>query len=111
MPKMAIVWSDLITPIRCPRSAALRARRTAYDRRHRFKIIRPYDYRDAATLLADFLEAGRRGLERQELNDEDAEGRDCRLRAIQEPHDGYRARRVKAPRGEPKVWFTSIESF
>ena len=24
------------------------------DHRHRFKIVRPYDYRDAATLLTDF---------------------------------------------------------
>lgn len=25
-----------------------------YDHRHRFRTIRPYEYRDAATLLADF---------------------------------------------------------
>jgi hypothetical protein len=29
-------------------------RRGAQDHRHRLKTIRPYDYRDAATLLADF---------------------------------------------------------
>jgi Family of unknown function (DUF6516) len=26
----------------------------AHDHRHRFKTVRPYEYRDAATLLADF---------------------------------------------------------
>jgi hypothetical protein len=29
-------------------------RRKARDHRHRLKTVRPYDYRDAATLLADF---------------------------------------------------------
>jgi hypothetical protein len=29
-------------------------RNIAHDHRHRFKTIRPYQYRDAATLLADF---------------------------------------------------------
>jgi Family of unknown function (DUF6516) len=28
--------------------------RTAYDHKHHFKMVRPYEYRDAATLLADF---------------------------------------------------------
>src|SRR6267142_6968948 len=27
---------------------------TAHDHRHRLKSVRPYDYQDAATLLADF---------------------------------------------------------
>lgn len=27
---------------------------TAFDHRHRLKTVRPYDYQDAATLLADF---------------------------------------------------------
>ena len=31
-----------------------RRRRTVQDHRHRLQTIRPYDYRDAATLLADF---------------------------------------------------------
>ena len=44
-------------PIRCPRNAARPAERgLRYDHRHRFKTIRPYEYRDAATLLADFWE-------------------------------------------------------
>jgi hypothetical protein len=29
-------------------------RRTAQDHRHRLKTVRPYDYKDAATLLTDF---------------------------------------------------------
>jgi hypothetical protein len=29
-------------------------RRTAFDHRHRFRTVRPYDYRDAASLLEDF---------------------------------------------------------
>ena len=28
--------------------------RAAYDHKHRLKAVRPYDYQDAATLLADF---------------------------------------------------------
>lgn len=28
--------------------------RMPHDHRHRFRIVRPYDYKDAATLLADF---------------------------------------------------------
>ena len=31
-----------------------RRRRTMRDHRHRLRTIRPYEYRDAATLLADF---------------------------------------------------------
>ncbi len=33
------------------------SRRRAHDHRHRLKTVRPYDYRDAATLLADFWTA------------------------------------------------------
>lgn len=29
-------------------------RRAEQDHRHRLRTVRPYDYRDAATLLADF---------------------------------------------------------
>lgn len=29
-------------------------KRAEYDHKHRFKTIRPYDYQDAASLLADF---------------------------------------------------------
>jgi len=31
-----------------------RGRRVERDHRHRIKAVRPYEYRDAATLLADF---------------------------------------------------------
>lgn len=46
-----------------------RARPQAYDHRHRLRRIRPYDYRSAADLLADFWEAvedvlGERGVRR-----------------------------------------------
>ena len=35
-----------------------RRRRTMHDHRHRLGTIRPYEYRDAAALLADFLGRG-----------------------------------------------------
>lgn len=38
------------------RSGPSAKRRVAYDHKHRFRTVRPYDYRDAATLLADFWE-------------------------------------------------------
>ena len=37
--------------------AARQRRGEAQDHRHRLRSIRPYEYRDAATLLADFWEA------------------------------------------------------
>jgi hypothetical protein len=37
-----------------PQRGPASGRTKAYDHRHRFKTIRPYEYRDAATLLADF---------------------------------------------------------
>lgn len=36
------------------RSGPSGRQRSAYDHRHRFRTIRTYDYRDAASLLADF---------------------------------------------------------
>lgn len=35
-------------------SAGPGGKRTEYDHKHRFKTVRPYDYKDAATLLEDF---------------------------------------------------------
>ncbi|MGD9539113.1 MAG: DUF6516 family protein [Alphaproteobacteria bacterium] len=35
-------------------AAGRRRRRGPYDHRHRFRTVAPYEYRDAATLLADF---------------------------------------------------------
>jgi hypothetical protein len=37
----------------------------AYDHKHRVRSIRPYEYRDAATLLADFWAEVGRGAERE----------------------------------------------
>lgn len=36
--------------------AGKRRRGVPHDHRHRLRTVRPYDYRDAATLLADFWE-------------------------------------------------------
>ena len=48
-----LVGFDNAHPVSAHRGPAGR-RRIAHDHRHRFKTIRPYEYRDAATLLADF---------------------------------------------------------
>ncbi len=37
-----------------PASNGPGGKRQAYDHKHRFKTVRPYDYRDAAALLEDF---------------------------------------------------------
>lgn len=46
---------DNAHPIRSQRGPAGRRNQTQ-DHRHRHKTIRPYDYQDAATLIADFWE-------------------------------------------------------
>ena len=48
-----LVGFDNAHPVSSQRGPAGRKKR-AYDHRHRLKTIRSYDYRDAATLLADF---------------------------------------------------------
>jgi hypothetical protein len=48
-----LVGFDNAHPVRGAASPAGRRRRT-YDHRHRYRTIRPYDYKDAAALLADF---------------------------------------------------------
>ena len=50
-----LVGFDNAHPVPSQRGPAGR-RRTEHDHRHRFKTTRPYEYRDAATLLADFWE-------------------------------------------------------
>lgn len=50
-----LVGFDNAHPIRAQRGPAGR-RGQARDHRHRHKTIRPYDYQDAATLIADFWE-------------------------------------------------------
>ena len=48
-----LVGFDNAHPVRVQSGPAGRSRK-AQDHRHRLKTIRPYDYKDAATLLADF---------------------------------------------------------
>jgi hypothetical protein len=48
-----LVGFDNAHPVRTRTGPAGR-RRTEHNHRHRFRTIRPYEYRDAATLLADF---------------------------------------------------------
>lgn len=48
-----LVGFDNAHPIKDRAGPAGRAK-VAFDHRHRLKTVRPYDYRDAATLLADF---------------------------------------------------------
>ena len=47
---MASGWFDNAHPV------ARQTRGQPQDHRHRLRSIRPYEYRDAATLLADFWE-------------------------------------------------------
>jgi hypothetical protein len=46
------LWASTTRMSRPPKKG--RARRVTKDHRHRLRTIRPYEYRDAATLLADF---------------------------------------------------------
>lgn len=48
-----LVGFDNAHPVR-PRSGPGGRRRGQHDHRHRHRAVRAYDYRDAATLLADF---------------------------------------------------------
>ena len=48
-----LVGFDNAHPVR-GQSGPGRKTRVAYDHRHRLKAVRPYEYRDAETLLADF---------------------------------------------------------
>ncbi|VTZ65916.1 conserved hypothetical protein [Sinorhizobium medicae] len=51
----ASALSDSIMPIQSPtQGGPAGKKRVVNDHRHRFKTIRPYDYKDAATLLEDF---------------------------------------------------------
>ena len=52
MGRRASGWSGSTTRIR----SARQKRGEPQDHRHRLRSIRPYEYRDAATLLADFWE-------------------------------------------------------
>src|SRR4051812_22723107 len=57
-----LVGLDNAHPAPAPKG---RRRRQVRDHRHRLGTIRPYKYRDAATLLADFLGRSRRSPERK----------------------------------------------
>lgn len=48
-----LIGFDNAHPVATSRGPARRSRQ-ALDHRHRSRTVRPYDYRDAATLLADF---------------------------------------------------------
>src|SRR6202158_795812 len=92
-------------------SVARQRRGEPQDHRHRLRTIRPYQYQDAATLLADFWEMA-----------------DAVLRERSDPmttlkvgiasYEDMKARTMAVARGEirvaadePKGWFTSTESF
>jgi hypothetical protein len=51
-----LVGFDNAHPTRA-RSGPSGAQRAAWDHKHRFRTVRPYDYADAASLLADFWKA------------------------------------------------------
>ena len=82
------------------------------DHRHRLRTIRPYDYQDAATLLADFWDDGGRGVARERSDPMTT------LKVGIASYEDMKARTMAVARGErriapdePKVWFTSTESF
>jgi len=92
-------------------SVGRRKRGEPRDHRHRLRRVRPYEYRDAASLLADFWTTV-----------------DAVLRERSDPmttlkvgiasYQEMKARTMAVARGErrvaanePKVWFTSTESF
>lgn len=80
--------------------------------RHRHQVVQPYEYRDAVTLLSDFWA----------LVDEVLRERGQEIMAVLKvgiaSYDEMKARTMRIVRGEepmtddqPKVWFTSTESF
>jgi predicted transcriptional regulator len=92
--------------------SAKQRRREPQNHRHRQRKTRAYKYRDAATLLADFWADGGCGVAR--------EGSDpmTTLKVGIASYEEMKARTIAVARGErrikanePKVWFTSTESF
>lgn len=49
-----LVGFDNAHPIRSQAGPGGRVKAAAFDHKHRLRTVRPYDYRDAATLLEDF---------------------------------------------------------
>ena len=81
------------------------------DHRHRFRTIKAYGYRDAATLLEDFRTTVDGGVARRRSDPMTT------LKAGIASYDEMKARTMAVAQGErraanePKVWFTSTESF
>lgn len=89
-----------------------RKRGEPQDHRHRLRTIRAYEYRDAATLLADFWRTVDTVL-RERWSDPMTT-----LKVGIASYEEMKARTIAVARGErrvapnePKVWFTSTESF
>jgi predicted transcriptional regulator len=87
-------------------------RRGSLDHRHRMETVRPYRFKDAATLLEDFW------AEVDKLLREKGVILMKTLRAGIATYEQMKARTLaiarcefRPPAGEPKVWFTSAESF
>lgn len=95
-----------------------RLRSAAQNHRHRLRPVRAYDDRDAATLLGDFwaeVNAVLKARGGAAMSETDAGGV---LRAGIAPYEAMKARTMAVARGErrvgpdePRVWFTSLESF
>lgn len=82
------------------------------DHRHRLRTVGAYEYRDAASLASGFLEDGRCGAARKRSD------RMTTLKVGIASYEEMKARTMAVARGErriagdePKVWFTSTESF
>ena len=91
---------------------AMRRRGEPQDHRHRLRTIKPYEYTDAATLLADFW-----ALMDAVLREKGSDPMTT-LKVGIASYAEMKARTMRIARGErrlaggePKVWFTSTESF
>ena len=87
-------------------------RGTPRDHRHRLRSIRPYGYRDVCDLARRLLGGGGRGFARERSNPMTT------LKVGIASYEEMKARTMAVARGErrispdePKVWFTSTESF
>jgi hypothetical protein len=49
-----LVGFDNAHPVDAQSGPAAKSRRAAHDHKHRLRTVRPYEYKDAASLLADF---------------------------------------------------------
>ena len=106
-----LVGFDNAHPVRERRGPGTR-RRGERDHRHHLRTIRPYEYRDAATLLEDFWKEVDRILKDKGIHPMKT------LKIGIADYDRMKARTMAIARGEhrptegePTVWFSSIESF